>query len=553
VTILKVAVVSNINIQMISNMVSNFSEVYTPAGYGVWLQELLEESSKLYQFSPQAVFILLDAAELLQTRNTIEEVQEELDIVANYLVNVWTIHPDTDFYISDIDYPEKIIRPYHATTLEYEAENIWASLLAKMTKTHKNCHIFKCKKLVKEIGEIKFYSPKLWYLGGIKYSNAGAALIARQIEYIMQADTRRKKCVLLDLDNTLWGGVLGECGIEGIELSNVKEGARYYDFQRRLKEIKDTGVILGIVSKNNADDVQEVFKNHQHMLLKEQDFVIRKINWIDKADNIRQVAQELNIGLDSIVFVDDNPVEREAIKQLVPEVEVPDFPTDTTTLENFAIDLWHRYFFVCNVINEDIEKTRMYQENAQRSEALKYANNAEAFLRSLTTIIKIGQARQQDVERIAQLTQKTNQFNLTTKRYSSEDITAMMHSSKYKVFVAAVEDKFGDNGMVAIIILHIELHKVTMDSFLMSCRVMGRQIEDQLLEYVEKKMYQSGYSEMITNYFPTAKNMPVQELFERLGYDIVNIDEIGNKTYSVNLLEIPERVQYAQVIGMVGE
>lgn len=550
---MKVAVVSNTNIQMISNMVSNFSEVYTPAGYGVWLQELLEESSNLYQFSPQAVFILLDAAELLQTRNTIEEVQEELEIVADYLVNVWTIHPDTDFYISDIDYPEKTIRPYHATTLEYEAESIWASLLAKMTKTHKNCHIFKCKKLVKEIGEIKFYSPKLWYLGGIKYSNAGAALISRQIEYIMKADTRRKKCLLLDLDNTLWGGVLGECGIEGIELSNVKEGARYYDFQRRLKEIKDTGVILGIVSKNNADDVQEVFKNHQHMLLNEQDFVIKKINWIDKADNIRQVAQELNIGLDSIVFVDDNPVEREAIKQLVPEVEVPDFPTDTTTLENFAIDLWHRYFFVCNVINEDIEKTRMYQENAQRSEALKYANNAEAFLRSLATTIKIGQARQQDVERIAQLTQKTNQFNLTTKRYSSEDIRLMLQSLQYRVFIAAVEDKFGDNGMVAVIILHMELHTVTMDTFLMSCRVMGRQIEDQLLEYIEKEMHQIGYSEMITNYFPTAKNMPVQELFERLGYDIVNIDEIGNKTYSVNLLKIPERVQYAQVIGMVGE
>lgn len=552
-TILKVAVVSNTNIQMISNMVSNFSEVYTPAGYGVWLQELLEESSKLYQFSPKAVFILLDASELLQTRNTIEEIQEELDIVANYLTNIWTIHPETDFYISDIDYPEKKIRPYHVASLEYEAETIWDSLLAKMVKVHKNCHILKCKKLVREIGEIKFYSPKLWYLGGIKYSNAGAALIVRQIEYIVHAYTGRKKCLLLDLDNTLWGGVLGECGIEGIELSNVKEGARFYDFQRRLKEIKDTGVILGIVSKNNVDDVQEVFNNHQRMLLSEQDFVIRKINWIDKADNIRQVAQELNIGLDSIVFVDDNPVEREAIKQLVPEVEVPDFPTDTTTLENFAIDLWHRYFFVCKVIHEDIEKTRMYQENAQRSEALKYANNAESFLRSLTTTIKIGQARQQDVERIAQLTQKTNQFNVTTKRYSSEDIRLMLQSLQHRVFIAAVEDKFGDNGMVAVIILHIDLHTVTMDSFLMSCRVMGRQIEDQLLEYVEKKMHQIGCLEMIANYFPTAKNKPVQGLFERLGYDIVNIDEIGNKTYSVNLLEVPERVQYAQVIERVGE
>ncbi len=552
-TILKVAVVSNTNIQMISNMVSNFSEVYTPVGYGVWLQELLEESSNLYQFSPQVVFILLDASELLQTRNTIEEIQEELNFFSNYLATVWTNHPDIDFYISDIDYPEKKIRPYHVASLEYEAETIWVSLLAKMAKTYKNCNIFKYRKLVKEIGENKFYSSKLWYLGGIKYSNAGAALIARRIECIMQAGTRRKKCLLLDLDNTLWGGVLGECGIEGIELSNVKEGARFYDFQRRLKEIKETGVVLGIVSKNNADDVQEVFNNHQYMLLKEQDFVIKKINWIDKADNIRQVAQELNIGLDSIVFVDDNPVEREAIKQLAPEVEVPDFPTDTTTLENFAIDLWHRYFFVSKVMAEDIQKTRMYQANAQRSEAFKYANNAESFLRSLNTVIKISQARQQDVERIAQLTQKTNQFNVTTKRYSSEDIRLMLYSSQYRVFVAAVEDKFGDNGMVAVIILHIDLHKVTMDSFLMSCRVMGRQIEDQLLEYIEKEMHQIGYSEMITNYFPTAKNMPVKELFERLGYDIVNIDEIGNKTYSVNLLEVPERVQYAQVVGMVGE
>lgn len=549
-TILKVAVVSNTNIQMISNIVSNFSEVYTPAGYGVWLQELLEESSDLYRFSPQTVFILLDAAELLQTRNTIEEVQEELDIVANYLVNVWTIHPDTDFYISDIDYPEKKIRPYHVASLEYEAETIWASLLAKMTRVHKNCHIFKYMKLVREIGEIKFYSPKLWYLGGIKYSNAGAALIARQIEYIVHAYTGRKKCLLLDLDNTLWGGVLGECGVEGIELSNVKEGARYYDFQRRLKEIKDTGVILGIVSKNNADDVQEVFENHLHMLLTEQDFVIRKINWIDKADNIRQVAQELNIGLDSIVFVDDNPVEREAIKQLVPEVEVPNFPVDTTNLENFAIDLWHRYFFVRNLIDEDLKKTQMYQENAKRSEALKYANNAESFLRSLHTTIKIWQARQQDVERIAQLTQKTNQFNLTNKRYSVEDIETMLNSLQYKVFVAAVEDKFGDNGTIAVIILRMECNTVLMDSFLMSCRVMGRKIEEQLVGYIENKMRQGNYSELITSYFPTPKNKPVQELFDRLGYNLVKIDEFGNKTYSINLLAVPGRAQYAQVIEM---
>jgi FkbH-like protein len=548
VTGLKIAVVSNINVQMVSRQLADDAKVYTPAGYGVWLQELLDKNSGLYRSLPQVVFVLLDGEELFPQEDGLAAAEKELTIIAGHLANTCAVHPEIQFYISNLDCPEKTIHPYHAAVPETEVETEWFFLLKNMAKAYANCHIFGLKKLVNEMGAAQFYSPKLWYLGGMKYSHGGAAAIASQMRRIVKAGEGRKKCLLLDLDNTLWGGVLGECGVAGVELSEVKEGARFYDFQRRVKEIKETGIALGIVSKNNLQDVQEAFRQHPHMLLGEADFAILKINWRDKAENIREIAMELNIGLDAIVFVDDNPVEREAVQHLLPEVAVPDFPADTANLEKFAIELWQNCFFVCDVGSEDLKKTRMYRENAQRQDALQSAGDIEAFLRSLHTIIRIGRSGKEDLNRIVQLLQKTNQFNLTTKRYSREEVTMMMDSKQYEIWAAAVEDKFGDNGMVALFILQKEATVVKIDTFLMSCRVMGRKLEEQLVSYLEEKMKQAGFRESVAYYYPTAKNMPVQDLFERLGYQVVETDAAGNKTYLLSLDEIPHRTHYAQIV-----
>jgi FkbH-like protein len=325
---------------------------------------------------------------------------------------------------------------------------------------------------------------------------------------------KRKKCMVLDLDNTLWGGVVGEVGMEGIELSDYKEGARYKDFQKKLKEIKDLGIILAVVSKNNFDDAIKVIREHKHMVLKEEDFVALKINWDLKSQNIRDLSEELNIGLDSIVFIDDNPVERESVKRELPEVTVPGFPQDTSELLNFAVELYHNYFYTLDITDEDTVKTEIYRQNMKRRDAQKSSASYEDFLKSLETKIEIRRISAENVQRAAQLTQKTNQFNLTTKRYSEQELLALIDEEGFEGFVAYVSDRFGDNGMVSVVITKRKTDtEIELDTFLLSCRVMGRFIEEQIIGFIEDLYKKSGYKRLVTYYKPTEKNAPVKDFF----------------------------------------
>lgn len=542
-----IAILSNVNVDLLAKKVARMANVFTPDGYGVWVQELLDKNSKLYQASPVFVFAFLDARELFSNLSYADCLKEIKQIQA-YFEQAIETHPVVKFFIADLDYPENVITSYATITAARKIEILWTQMLMQLEEKYSNMYIFKLKDLISEVGRSSFYSRKLWYLGGIKFSGLSDSLIADQIERILLAHQGvRKKCLLLDLDNTLWGGVVGELGANGIELSAVKEGSRFKDFQQRIKEMKEAGVILGIVSKNNWDDIREVFATNKNMVLKEEDFAAIKVNWKDKIDNIKEIAGDLNIGLESMVFIDDNPVEREAVKQLIPEITVPDFPKDTTGLESFIKQVWNDYFFVLDIVREDMAKTAMYLQNSKRVAALKSIGNMEEYLKTLDTIIKIWQARPEDIERISQLTQKTNQFNLTTKRYQEEEIRSFMDSPLHYVFVASVEDRYGDSGKVAVIILEKD-DVVKVDSFLMSCRVMGRKIEDQLVDYIESFMIREGQSQIVAYYRPTVKNKPVQDLFDRLGYEIIRSDESGNKTYLIELSSRPKRVQYARLV-----
>ncbi|MBU2699194.1 FkbH-like protein [Sporomusaceae bacterium BoRhaA] len=546
---MNIAILSNVNVDLLTKKFTTGMAVFSPAGYGVWIQELLNESSQLYHFEPTLVFVLLDARELFGIEPSVEECLTEIQRLQVYFEQILQNKPHIKFFISDLDYPERNISPYGVRSVASQAELAWNTMLVQLSQKYSNLYVFRLKELVCQVGREKFYSPKLWYLGGIKYSGTGDSLIAGKIEQIASIKNgARKKCLLLDLDNTLWGGVVGELGPKGIELSDFKEGARFKDFQQKIKEIKETGIILGLVSKNNWTDVCEVFEQHKSMVLHENDFAVIKVNWQDKVDNIQSIAQELNIGLDSIVFVDDNPVERDAIKQLLPEVSVPDFPQDTTQLENFGVKLWEDYFFALELSEEDRSKTVLYQQNHQRAEALKHAVDMGDYLQSLATVISIWPVRVEDVERVSQLTQKTNQFNLTTKRYLEEELIYFLKSPAYSVYVVSVKDCYGDSGKVAVLVLKKEADKVKLENFVMSCRVMGRRIEDQLLDYIEQQMKQAGFSQLITYYYPTTKNKPVEGLFDRLGYELIDQDEAGNKTYVLDLKNCPERVHYARLV-----
>lgn len=550
---MKISILSNINIDILTKKLVKDYDIYKADGYGVWAQEMLNKNSGLYDYDPAILFIILDGEELINRDLDTVDIEEEMNNSIVYIENYVKDNSKTHIFVNNLDLPINRAQSVKDVGLERKIEGYWHEKLCDLNDRFSNFHIFDIKALIESIGRKEFYSKKLWYLGGIKFSPKADKLIKKELNRCTRAiKGDRKKCLVLDLDNTLWGGIVGEDGLDKIMLSSYKEGARYKDFQKRLKEIKKTGVILAIVSKNNHDDAIEVFKNHEHMVLQEEDFVSMKINWKPKAQNIRDIAEELNIGLDSLVFIDDNPVERESIKSQIQEVIVPDFPEDTAEFEEFIINIYREYFLSIKSTEEDKKKTEMYKQNFNREREMQSSDSFENFLKNLKTRIKIWQAKEEDIERAAQLTQKTNQFNLTTKRYLSSDIQNFIKSTNHDVYVASVEDKFGDNGKVAVLIIEKNNdNTVEIDTFLMSCRVMGRFIEEQFIDFIEDKYKKQGYEKIISNYYPTTKNKPVKDLFEDLGYIVANNDEAGNKKYEINLDKVgTERKIFGELIEL---
>ena len=339
---------------------------------------------------------------------------------------------------------------------------------------------------------------------------------------------KRKKCLVLDLDNTLWGDVLGEDGINGIQIEGDYPGKAYHYWQEGIKELERNGVILAICSKNNRTDVEALFAARE-MPLSLKDFACTRINWNDKATNIREIAHELNIGLDSMVFVDDNLTERELIRQQLPMVSVPEWPSQPYELPMFYARLVEDYFSVYALTDEDKKKTEQYRQNANRAQAQAQFTDMEDFLRSLEMKLTIASATDVTIPRIAQMTQKTNQFNLTTKRYLEDDIRSLLAKGA-KIWTLAVKDRFGDNGITGLMILRPD-NGWNIDTLLMSCRVLGKGIEEAFFKSVIGRCQGT----LVAQYIPTAKNEQVADFYERMGLRLERKNDDGVKEYSAQI------------------
>ena len=345
-----------------------------------------------------------------------------------------------------------------------------------------------------------------------------------------QVSLKRKKCLVLDLDNTLWGGVLGEDGIEGIKLGGDYPGKAFHYFQEALLELSKSGVILTVCSKNNEADVLEAWDKNPFMVLRKDNFASWRINWTDKATNIKEIAEELNIGLDSFVFIDDNPTERELIKQVLPMVEVPGFPVQPYELPVFFKEIVEKYFRVYSVTSEDKKKTEQYKANAQRAQAQRSFVDFDSFLESLDIQIAIEAANEFNVPRIAQMTQKTNQFNLTTKRYTDADVRSFMQAGR-RIWCVSVADKFGDNGITGCIMVNGD----TIDTFLLSCRILGKGIEIAFIKKILTILAESGVEKVKADYLPTAKNAQVKDFYDRCGFTCIAEEPDGKRSYILEL------------------
>jgi FkbH-like protein len=326
----------------------------------------------------------------------------------------------------------------------------------------------------------------------------------------------------VDLDNTLWGGVIGEDGLEGITLGgNDAPGNAFYDFQLALDGLRRRGVLLAICSRNNPDDVWPVIDSHPHMVLRRNHFAASRVNWNDKASNIVEIARDLNLGLDSLVFLDDNPAERALLRQQVPDVLTVDLPADPAYYTDALLNL--DVFESLGLTDEDRARGEMYLQAQTRREfekAVVASTDLMTHLESLGIAIKIEKATPFSIPRIAQLVNKTNQFNLTTRRYTEAQVRTMAEAAGDSVvYSVTVGDRFGDLGLTGVAIVHTNTDSWVIDSFLLSCRVLGRGIEDALLAHIIGRAKASGVRVLHGHFIPTAKNAPARDFYAARGFD----------------------------------
>ena len=331
-----------------------------------------------------------------------------------------------------------------------------------------------------------------------------------------------KKCIVLDLDNTLWGGVVGEDGIDGILLSHDERGAGFVAFQQALLDLYHRGILLAINSHNNPDDALAVIRTHPNMILKEQHFAAQRINWDDKAQNIRSLADELNIGLDAMVFFDDNPLHRESVRAFIPEVDVPELSSDPNTYAKLLLSL--PYFPQNAVTNEDTLRNNLYVTERLRIEAEKRFESKDGFLASLGLEAFFTVNDETTLERVAQLTDKTNQFNTDKHPLTADEIRARMHDGKTLVITMRVTDRFGDYGLIGVAIIDTSESLWHIEQLLMSCRILSRGADDALIGMIARLAATAGASGITIAYTQTEKNIPARTFLDRVFDEKLSID-----------------------------
>jgi FkbH-like protein len=416
-----------------------------------------------------------------------------------------------------------------------DAVNDYNLVLHELASRYGNIKVIDFSRFLVHYASEELIDWKYYFISQMALNPRLAGVFQEWFSVQVQAiELKRKKCLVLDLDNTLWGGILGEDGMNGVALGGDYPGSAFLFFQRQILELSQQGIILAVSSKNNIEDVRQMWNEHPDVALKEEHFAALRIDWNNKADNIREMAQELNIGLDSFVFLDDNPSERELVKKYLPEVTVPDFPEQPYLLPAFFKKVVEQHFSVYALTEEDKVKTEQYKANALRVNAQRSFTNMEEYIRSLEIVLRIAEVNDLTLSRAAQMTQKTNQFNLTTRRYTDADLKNMLHVGS-RIFTLSVSDKFGDSGLTGTCIVKIEKDKAMIDSLLLSCRILGKGIEKAFVKHVLRALQSEGIVEVSASYIPTTKNSQVAGFYKDVGFVIKNEDEKQVKHYRLNL------------------
>ena len=499
------------------------------AGYNQYNQEFLNAQSEYYKFSPDLTFLILDIRNFLgkdfhfaykmsdDERKSLvtEKITHFENIITSFQKNLNSKLIITNFSIPSYS-PNGIIETKANFGVHEMIEEINKSL-RNLSKTHHSIYIYDFNQFISKYGEKNIFDYRQFHVGDIQIALNFMPYFGNELmSYIKPITGLNRKCIVLDLDNTLWGGIIGEDGFDGIELDHTSNGKAFVDFQKELLLLWNQGIILAVNSKNNFDDAIKVIREHPNMILREKNFASMQINWNDKAKNLKQIADEINIGLNSIVFFDDDKLNQERIKQEFPEVLTVELPDDPSQFSNILKNL--NDFNVLQRTNEDIQRGKMYADQRKRNDLEKSLSNLDEFLQQLNIKVKIKKSNKFLIPRISQLTLKTNQFNLTSKRYQEEEIRNFSNNSKFSVGCAQVLDKFGDNGITGVYIVLKDKKTWFIDTFLLSCRVMGRGVENAILSQILKDAKENGVEKIKAEYIPTKKNMPAENFLSDFGF-----------------------------------
>lgn len=503
-------------------------------GYDQYIQEMTDPKSALYQFDPLLTFLFLDNQTFLPElfNNFFDIAPENRAKIADAKLEQVKALMEKFFGLSRSKLiVSNFLLPREYLLGVYDSQSAWGQkeVLLKMNETLRRfaasmpqqLYVLDTDKVLSNCGRIVVANEKIRYLAKMSIPEKAMPELAREIiRYIRPALGMTKKCLVLDLDNTLWGGVLGEDGLEGIRLGLEPPGNAFYEFQKTIKALHYRGILLAINSKNDWDLVREAFETHPYMQLKIDDFACIRINWQDKAQNMREIAKELNLGLDSFVYMDDNPAERFLIQSEIPEIQTVEMPEDFSEFTRTLLQL--DSFEILHLTEEDRQRKHLYQTEAKRNELKNQFTDLGEYLKALEITVDVCLADAFSIPRIAQLTQRTNQFNLTTRRYTEADIKNFTRSQNHRVYYLKTQDRFGDHGITGACITCTDTSNCEIDTFLLSCRIIGRGIEQAFLHHICNEARSLNVGKLVGRYIPTRKNQIAANFLSGVHFDTVS-------------------------------
>ena len=512
-------------------------------------RQVYDLSSKLYEFNPEIVIVFQSSHKLLGKYNKIKPDQHllfasnELDAIENIYSNLTSNLDAKVIYYNYTEIDDSIFGNYANKTESsflFQLRKLNYELMSLASKKP-NLYLCDISSIQNQVGKLNFFQASIYISTEMVLSiDVLPRVASKTIDLINTLNGKFKKCVILDLDNTTWGGVIGDDGIENIQIGSLGIGKAFSEFQYWIKKLKNRGVIVAVCSKNTESVAKEPFEKHPEMVLRMEDISVFRANWENKADNIRQIQSILNIGFDSMVFLDDNPFERNIVRENIPEVCVPELPEDPANYLEYLYEL--NLFETVSFSNEDAERTKLYQIEAERAKVHQKFTNEDDFLKNLEMLSDIQAFNKFNTPRVAQLSQRSNQFNLRTIRYTDADIERIANSNDYVTLSYTLEDKFGDNGLICVIILNKEdKNTLFIDTWFMSCRVLKRGMENFVLNTIVNFAIENGFTTIKGEYIPTMKNDMVKDHYINLGFE-------KNETYfSLEVQNYQDRKNYIKI------